>query len=136
MLLLKGSELGYAESALQTFVKQKSSEECAFFTSVFQPKLIANLKAKKSAFVISLRGETSSADVVVSGVHGVVPNAFQSSVMKFVKLVLLEPIIASQFKFEKFEVKWDQEQYPNLNLDSESGEEILKAGAGVILKHW
>ena len=44
--------------------------------------------------------------------------------MKFVKFTICEPILSSQFKFERFEVKWDPEALPDLNKDKD-GQDIL-----------
>ena len=91
----------------------------AFYRDIIQPKLIANLKAKKGSFVISLTGATRDADVVVGGQLGVVPNSYYGSPMKFVREEICQKILNSQFKFERFEVRWNPEALPNLNTDKD-----------------
>ena len=122
--MIKESEIDHALSTLKTFVEQKTFEEMAYYMEKIQPKLIVNLKAKKGPFLISLNGETRDVDVVVGGSHGVMPNAYFQSPMKFVKEVICEPILSSQFKFERFEVMWNTEKFPDLNMDSD-GQAIL-----------
>ena len=62
--------------------------------------------------------------MIVNGHTGVVPNQYQKNPMKFVKCAICEPILSSQFKFERFEVRWDPEVLPNLNTE-EDGQDIM-----------
>ena len=67
-LEIDNCELNHVLLTQQTFVSSKSREEKAYFEQAIQPKLIANLLAKKGApFLISISGQRRNIDVVVDG---------------------------------------------------------------------
>ena len=120
-LEIDNCELNHVLLTQQTFVSSKSREEKAYFEQAIQPKLIANLLAKKGApFLISIGGQRRNIDVVVdgdeSGTLGVVPHEYRSDPMLFVSEQLCKPILASSLKFNKLTIRWSSLQLPDLRV--------------------